>query len=91
MARGLVGALGDHCADRVPTKPRANPWVTVAFVSGEAPGTAAGAAPGLGNPHRVHQRFELRRFVSLARRCFDGERQASAVSNQVQFRAESAS
>ncbi len=91
MAGGLVGALRDHGTDGVATKPGPNPIETVSFVARNAPGSRARTPLGLGNPHRIHQRFELGRFVGLAGRRFDGKGQASAVSNQVHFRAEPAS
>ena len=91
MAGRLVGALRYDCADRMAAKPAANPLHTVCFVTGKAPGTAARAAHWLGNPYRVHQHRELGGFVPLGRRRFDGKGQASAVSNQVELCAESAS
>jgi len=91
VAGDLVGALRDHGADDAATKPGPNPIETVSLVARNALGSRARTPLGLGNPHRLHQHLELGRFVPLARRRFDGKGQAWAVSNQVQFRAESAS
>jgi hypothetical protein len=86
----LVAALGDDRADGVAAQPVADAVKAVSLVCGHTAGATAGSAQGPWNAHRVHQEFELGRFVRLPRRDFDGKRQASAVSNQVQLGAESA-
>ena len=91
MPGGLVRALRDHSSYRMPPKPGANPIDAVRLVAGEMSRSTPGTPQGLRDSHGAHQSLELRRFVPLAGRCFNGERQAVAVSNQVQFCAESAS
>jgi len=86
----LVAALGDDGADRVAAQPRPNAIEAVSLVAGHAMGPTARRAHGLPDAHRVHHELELRRFVRLPRRDFDGKRQVSAVSNQVEFAPKSA-
>ena len=86
----LVAALGDDGGDRMASEPRPDALETVPLVAGQTLGPTAGSAQGLWNPHRVHQELELGGFVRLPRRDLDGQRQASAVSNQVEFAPESA-
>ena len=90
MVALLVAALGDDGVDGVVAQPRPDALEAVSLVAGHTAGATARSAHGLWNPHRVHQELELRRFVGLPRRDFDGKRQASAVSNQVEFAPESA-
>ena len=91
MARCLIGALWDHGADSMATKPRPNPIEAVPLVSCNTLRSRAGTPLGLRNIDRLHQGLELRRLVRLPRRRFDGKREPSAASNHVEFRAESAS
>ena len=86
MLPKLVGALRNHRTDGVPTQPSTDAGEAIPLVTGNAARTGAPT-----NPHRIYQSFELRRLVSLSGGDFRGKRQASAVSNQVQFAAESAS
>jgi len=82
----LVRTLWDHGPNSVLPQPATDPGIAVSFVPGNAIRTSASP-----NTHRVHQSFELRRLVSLSAGDFGGKGQASAVSNQVQLAAESAS
>ena len=82
----LVRSLRDDSLNSVPSEPPPDARVTVSLVSGDS-----GRAVATANPEGVHERFKTRRFVLLARRDFRGKGHASAVSNQVQLAAESAS
>jgi hypothetical protein len=75
----------------VAPKPSPNPWVTVPFVAGHSLGSASWTPNVLRNPHGIHQRLKLRRLMLLPRRHFRRERQALAVSNQVQLGSKPAS
>ena len=86
MVSFLVRALGDHRLDSVSPQPATDAGIAVSLVTGNAARTGAST-----NPHRIHHSFELCRLVSLSGGDFCGEGQASAVSNQVQLAAESAS
>ena len=86
MLSNLIRALGDHRSNAMLSQPAADPRIAIAFVSGEVTGTRASA-----NPDRVHQGLELLRLVPLSSGDMGGQGQASAVSNQMQLAAESAS
>ncbi len=86
MVSFLVRALRDHRLDSVLPEPVTDAGIAVSLVTGKATRTGAPT-----NPHRIHQPFELRRLVSLSGGDFRGKGQTSAVSNQVQLAAESAS
>jgi len=90
MVALLVASLGNDRFDGVATQPLPDAVETVCFVPGDTFGATAGSTHRLRDAHRVHQRLEPRRFVRLPRRDFDGKRQASAVSNQVELAPESA-
>ena len=86
MLSFLVTALGDHRLDSVSPQPATDARIAVSLVASNASRTRAPT-----DPHRIHQSFELRRLVSLSGGDFRGKGQTSAVSNQVQLAAESAS
>lgn len=86
MLSHLVRPLWDHRPNAVPSQPVADTRVAVPLVTGDVTGTRTPA-----NPNRVHESLELSRLVPLSGRDGGGQGQASAVSNQMQFAAESAS
>ena len=72
-------------------QPNTHTRKAVALVARDASRTFAGAADSLRNGDPIQHGFDLRRFMPLTGSYFDRERQASAVSNQMEFAAESAS
>lgn len=81
----LVATPRDDRADRVPPQPPANAFGAVALVPGDR--LRASASP---DPDPVHDRFEFRALVDLARRGVDGEGDSVTFSNQADLARESA-
>ena len=86
MLSELIRALRDDGVNAMASQPATNPGIAVSLVTGQPMGTTA--TP---DAHGVHQVFELGTLVALSGGDFGGQGQASAVSNQVHFAAESAS
>lgn len=91
MIRPLVVALRDHGLDTVVAQPLADPGIAVPLVADEALRSHSRTTQGLGDGDLIHHRFDASGIVDLTRGHFDGDRKALAVSNHVEFAAESAS
>lgn len=63
---------------------------TVRLVTSQTLGTFTWATHRLSNGDAVQERLDLSRFVPLSSSYFHYERQASTISNQMEFAAESA-
>jgi hypothetical protein len=85
VVRVLVFASRDDRADRMSTQPTADTVGAVALVAREGHGTAAST-----DVDPVHDRFELRALVDLARGDVDREGYSVTFSNQVDLAPESA-
>jgi len=91
MIRPLILSLRDHCADPVITSPLANARIAVPLIPSQALRAHSRATQWLRDLNLVHRRFEAGGVVDLTSGYLCRDRKALAVSNQVEFAAESAS
>ena len=86
MLNELIGTLRDDGCNTMASQPATNLGIAVSLVTSQPMGTTATPYA-----YSVYQVFELGALVALSGGDFGGQGQASAVSNQVHFAAESAS
>lgn len=87
----LVILVGNHGPDAVSPEPVVHTVATVALVTGQQLRTLARTTQALRDGNLVHHRLDAHRIMHLTGSDFDSQGYASAVSNQVELAAESAS
>lgn len=91
MSGVLVFLVGNDGPDAPVSQPLADSLDAIRLVACQTAGTKTRPAQRLRNSDRIKQRFNARRFVLLPGSKQGVQRKASAVSNQMEFGAETAS